>query len=190
MKKITLLFVLCFNLVSHSQINRWSVEANYPMIIDNNFVGQNFNGIIDLGVDYYFHEALKYRLSASFHNGLLKDRTEIIDLNTDFNYLLWFVQPRIKIDLIFGKMPNIHPYIGVGYCWMMAFTNGNTSTFFPQGSTNRSGFNAIVGLTFDINDKLYANGGYDFVRLSQLGNQNNAYLQNVNRLMIGVGYKF
>lgn len=190
MKKIILLLTIWLTAFSRSQIHDWSVEVNYPLVIDNNFVGQNFNGVLELGVNYNLHEDLNYRLSASLHNSLFKDRSEIVDLNTDFNMLLWFFQPRFRIDFIFDNMPNIHPYVGVGYSFLTSFTNGNTSTFFPEGSNTRSGLNAIVGLTFDISEFWYANCGYDFVRLSQLGSISNPYLQNVNVFKVGVGYRF
>lgn len=190
MKKLIIFCFLWQSTFFVAQLNTWAIEINYPLVIDNNFVGQNFNGLLDLGLNYHFHEALNYRISATLHNSLFKDRAEIIDLNTDFNYLLWFLQPRIKIDFIFDNMPDIHPYVGVGYSLMTPFTNGNTSTFFPEGGSTRSGFNIIAGLTFDLGNHWYANGGYDFVKLSKLNNVSNPYLQNVNVLKLGVGYRF
>jgi opacity protein-like surface antigen len=190
MRKTILFLMLSFQLFQFAQINDWALELNYPMVIDNNFVGQNFNGVLELGINYNLHEALNYRLNASLHNSLFKDRSEIIDVGTDFNYLLWLIQPRLKVDFILNNMPNIQPYLGVGYSFMLPFTNGNTATFFPQDGSSRSGFNVIVGLSFDINERLYANGGYDFVRLSPFGTVNSAYLQNINVLKLGVGYRF
>jgi opacity protein-like surface antigen len=190
MKKLLLFVLIWQSTYYQAQFNTWSFEMNYPLVIDSNFVGQNFNGLLDLGLNYYLHEALNYKISASLHNSLFKDRTEIIDQGTDFNYLLWFIQPRIKVDFILNNMPKVHPYLGVGYSFMVPFTNGNTATFFPEGGKTRAGYNVIVGLNFDFSEKWYANAGYDFVRLSQVGSISNAYLQNVNVLKLGFGYKF
>jgi opacity protein-like surface antigen len=190
MKKLLIFGIIWHCTYFHAQLNTWSIEMSYPMVIDNNFVGQNFNGLLDLGLNYNIHEQLNYRISGSLHNSLFKDRTEIIDPNTDFDYLLWFIQPRVKVDFIFNNLPQVHPYLGIGYSFMVQFTNGNAATFFPESGSTRSGFNIIGGLTFDIKDHWYANAGYDFVKLSQTGNASNPYLQNVNVIKIGFGYKF
>jgi hypothetical protein len=64
MRKTILFLMLSFQLFQFAQINDWALELNYPMVIDNNFVGQNFNGVLELGINYNLHEALNYRLNA------------------------------------------------------------------------------------------------------------------------------
>lgn len=188
MKKIIGLMLLVNAMFA--QTSDWSLEINYPLVIDQNFVGQNFDGLAELGLSYRLHEDLHYNLSATLHNSLLKDRSQIEDVITDFNVLLWFVQPRLKADFIFDSLPNVHPYVGVGYSFVRSFTNGNVGTFFPQGGNTRSGINAIAGVTVDVSSQWYINAGYDFVRLSKVGTIANPFLQNINTIKLGAGYRF
>jgi hypothetical protein len=51
-QKLLLTLLLIFSIKSFSQDSKFSFELNYPIPIDNNFIGKNYNGIIDVGVDY------------------------------------------------------------------------------------------------------------------------------------------
>ncbi len=188
MKKF--LFLLVCSPLLFAQQNLWSLEANYPILIDQNFVGRNFNGIVDIGLKYTLHEDLNYRFGVSLHNSLFKDKTDIQDVITDFNVLLWMVQPRVTLDLVFDSLPNIHPFFGMGYSFLTSFTNGNVATFFPEGGDTRSGYNANLGVSLDVSDQWYVSGSYDFFRLNKSGEVSNLFLQNINMIKLGVGYRF
>lgn len=172
-----------------AQNTNWSLEVNYPILVDQNLVGANFDGLFEVGAKYVFWENVSFKTGVSLHTGLFQDKERIEDLTTDFDVLVWTLQPRVFGELFLPSLPKFHPIVGVGYSAVTFFTNGNNYTFFPEGTETRYGINAIAGFSLEVSPKWYFHAHYDFIQLSKSGNFTNPYLQNINLVKVGVGYR-
>ncbi|MDF4203989.1 outer membrane beta-barrel protein [Maribacter sp. SA7] len=172
------LSLLIITITSHSQDSKITAELNYPIPIDNNFLGENFNGIVDLGIKFRFIDLNPIKVGASFNGGILTRKTDFQGANVS-NYIL---QPRIFGELNLESIEKIHPHLGLGYT-IMVFD-------FAGGSDNQNGFNLNFGFTYDFSEKFFAQLQYDFVRLGVEDNvPNTKFNTNVNILKIGIGYR-
>ncbi|MFN3909006.1 MAG: outer membrane beta-barrel protein [Flavobacterium sp.] len=187
MKKIYCFLLLTFGL--YAQNTNWSIEVNYPILVDQNLVGANFDGLFEVGAKYIFWENVSFKTGVSLHTGLFQDKERIQDLATDFDVLVWTLQPRVFGELFLPSLPKFHPIVGVGYSAVTFFTNGNNFTFFPEGTETRYGINVIAGFSLEVSPKWYFHAHYDFIQLSKSGNFNNPYLQNINLVKVGVGFR-
>jgi outer membrane protein W len=187
MRKIIFFFIGMIG--AHAQTSSWSLEINYPILVDQNFVGANFNGLVEVGTKYQFWETVSFKTGVSLHTGLFKDKEDIQGANIDFDLLVWTIQPRIYGELFLPSFTKFHPMVGVGYSAVTFFTNGNVMTFFPQGNETRYGFNVTAGFSLDVSKQWYFLANYDFIKLSNSGAFNSPYLQNINAVKVGVGYR-
>lgn len=71
MKKILLITLLNFNLVLFSQESKLSIELNYPIPVDNNFIGKNYTGIVDIGGKYKIINKEVINFGIALNAGLL-----------------------------------------------------------------------------------------------------------------------
>ena len=198
MKQILLLTLsLILTIKSFSQDSKFSIELNYPIPKDNNFFGENYNGIIDFGVDYRFAELTPVNVGASFNGGILTDDGLLI-INSaqsndyrDFKTTAYVIQPRLFAELDLKSLDKLHPSIGIGYTVMVFDTSGSNNGFGLSGASDtQSGFNINAGVAFDITERLFAQFQYDFVKLISVDNiPDTSYNTNVNILKIGVGYR-
>lgn len=100
MKQNILLTVLLFiTIKSIAQDSKFSVELNYPVPID--FVGEDYNGIIDLGVDYRFLNLSPINVGISVNGGILINDSNQNSVFQDFKITSYTIQPRIfgELDL-------------------------------------------------------------------------------------------
>ncbi|NDP27838.1 MAG: hypothetical protein GZ087_10495 [Flavobacterium sp.] len=98
MKNALLLLLLSVSLSSFSQNSKFSLELNYPLPIDNNFIGENYTGIIDLGGKYRIISKDIMNFGFSFNTSLLTfDNSKI---NTPQNYKIYAypIQPKIFFE--------------------------------------------------------------------------------------------
>jgi len=187
MKKILFFLIFCFGV--QAQNTSWSLELNYPLLVDQNFVGANFNGLLEVGAKYQFWENVSLKTGVSLHSALYSDKQGVQDPITDFDLLIWAIQPRVYGELFLPTLPKFHPMLGLGYSAVTFFTNGNVMTFFPQGNETRFGFNAVFGFSLDMGKQWYFHTYYDFIKLNNSDNFNSPYLQNINQIKFGVGYR-
>src|SRR5690554_2417894 len=59
-----------------SQEKKWSLEVNYPIPVDNNFVGHNFLGLFDVGAKYRFIDTELLNFGAGLNAGIMKFQNE------------------------------------------------------------------------------------------------------------------
>tara|TARA_R110002049_G_scaffold237427_1_gene410520 strand:+ start:393 stop:974 length:582 start_codon:yes stop_codon:yes gene_type:complete len=190
-RKLVLLIICFITIESYSQDSKISVELNYPIPIDKNFIGDNYNGIIDLGLRYRFLEFNVIKIGGSLNTGYLKNSEK--GHNQPFDVNLFTIQPRVFAELNLPSIPKFHSSIGIGYSMYMfkpvnnrALSNSNIST----KSTNESGLNINTGVAFDITDKIMVQIQYDFVRIAVDDNVPDIkYNTNINILKIGLGYR-
>jgi len=183
MKQTFLLtLLLIFSIKSFSQDSKFSLELNYPIPTDNNFVGESYNGIIDIGADYRIAKLNPVNIGISLNSGVLVNNEF-----HDFKVISYVIQPRIFGELDLESIDRFHPTIGLGYTIMVFNASG---TNLPDASDTESGFNFNFGLAYDMTEKLFVQAQYDFVKL---GVDNDIpdikFNTNVNILKIGLGYR-
>lgn len=192
MKQILFLtLLLIFTIKSFSQDSKFSLELNYPVPIDENFVGKNYSGIIDLGAKFRLAELNPLNLGVSLNSGILINDSRPNNEFQDFKITAYLIQPRIFAELDIESVKSFHPSVGLGYTFIIFDAKGTQNGFdISDGSQTQSGLNINLGIAYDINDKLFAQVQYDFVKIS-LENEipDIKYNTNVNILKIGLGYR-
>src|SRR5690606_20572806 len=148
-QKLLLTFLLIFTIKSFSQDSKFSIEANFPIPIGDNFLGKNYNGIVDIGAKYRFLQNDLVNLGASVNFGYLQNtKSGATDLNQLFDVKIFPIQPRIFAEFNIPNLENLHPQIGLGYSVLVynAKADGiNTSVLPADIDDNESGFNLNIG---------------------------------------------
>lgn len=194
-RKTVIIFVLlCFTFFSFSQEKKWSLEAHYPFPVDDNFVGKNYNGIIDLGAKYRFLEANFLRVGAGLNGGILKGENQMQNwesVNFEFNVMVYYIQPKVFAEFNIAKAPEFHPFVYAGYNFMIFSANPSSGYDVSSETETQSGFNIGAGFSYDINDTFFAQIQYDFTKINlENGIPDITYNTNVNLIKIGVGMRF
>ncbi len=190
-QKFLLTLLLIFSIKSFSQDSKFSLELNYPIPIDNNFVGENYNGIIDIGADYRIANLNLVNIGISLNGGVLMNNSNQNNSFQNFKVTSYVIQPRIFGELDLESIDKFHPTVGLGYTIMVFNASGTYNGFdVSDASDTQSGFNFNFGLAYDITEKLFVQAQYDFVKL---GVDNDVpdikFNTNVNILKIGLGYR-
>jgi opacity protein-like surface antigen len=190
-QKFLLTLLLIFSIKSFSQDSKFSLELNYPITIDNNFVGENYNGIIDIGADYRIANLNPVNIGISLNGGVLVNNSNQNNGFLNFKVTSYVIQPRIFGELDLKSIDKFHPTVGLGYTIMVFNASGTNNGFdVSDASGTQSGFNFNFGLAYDITEKLFVQAQYDFVKL---GVDNDVpdikFNTNVNILKIGLGYR-
>ena len=172
-----------------SQEKNWSLEVNYPIPVDNNFVGQNFLGIFDVGAKYRFLDTEILNFGAGLNAGIMKFQNE-----EEFeHYLLfnYYLQPKIFTELDIENLPEFRPFVYAGYSFMIFRADGtNYTNDLYYTSETLNGYNFGLGLVYNLSDKFFIQMQYDFTRLKG-ENRNSAspYNVRVSLLKAGVGMR-
>ncbi|WP_431157821.1 outer membrane protein [Winogradskyella poriferorum] len=185
---LTLLLVLSFNL--DAQDSKFSIEANYPTPIDDNFVGEAV-GIIDLGLKYKFATIDFVSVGASFNAGVLIDNSNQNEGALDFLRTIFVIQPKVFVELNIQNLEKLRPFVGVGYTFLNFKISGTLNSEDVSGRTeNLNGFGLNLGLAYDISNKVFVQIQYDFTKVSVDNDVPDIpFNTNVNLLKVGVGLK-
>jgi len=194
MKQTFLLaLLLIITTKSFSQDSKFSLELNFPVPMDENFVGKNYNGIIDFGLKYRFTNLDFLNIGTSFNASILKNVKD--DEFQPFEVTAFAIQPKLFTELNSETISKCHPSIGIGYTFII-FNASGVAGFDPEhpnssnSSKTESGINLNFGFAYDINNKLFAQVQYDFVKINVDRNiPDIKYNTNVNILKIGLGYQ-
>lgn len=187
-QNLLLVLLLFFSIKSFSQDSKFSLELNYPIPIDENFIGKNYNGIIDLGLKYRFSDFDFLNIGASLNTSILIDSYH----DQPFSVNLHAIQPRIFSELNSESLSKFHPSIALGYTFITSNASGIESINPDSSSSGKtgSGFNLNLGLVYDMTNKLFAQVQYDFIKI---GVDNEVpdikYNTNINILKVGLGYR-
>ena len=188
---VTLLLI--FTIKSFSQDSKFSIEAHYPIPLGDNFIGESYKGIIDVGARYRFSHLTFVNIGASLNGGVLRNDTNINDgfVDLDVRVISYMIQPRIFAELDLASITTLHPFIGLGYTFMIFDASGaHNGVDVSALDETRSGINVNLGVAYDINEKLSIQVQYDFVRLGVNGEVlDSAFNKNVTLLKIGLGYR-
>ena len=191
---LILLLVLSTNLFA--QDKKFSIAANYPLPIDDNFIGKNYHGIADVEFKYRFIKLNPIKIGGSLNSALLKMANK--DGATSFKTRVVTVQPRVFAELHLDAISRFHPSIGMGYSFLF-FKTTNIKTYHDpynppntptSASLNENGFNFNAGLSFDITKSFFVQAQYDFINIGTKNALNIKYNSHINLLKFGAGLKF
>lgn len=180
-----------FTMVSFSQDSKFSLELNYPTMVDNNFVRKNYNRLVDFGADYRIKNFNPINVGFSLNVGLMKNNSEPNNEFEDFKIALYTIQPRVFAELDLESVKRFHPTVGLGYTFMIFNALISNNEFdMPGANDTLSGFNLNFGLVYDILDKFFAQIQYDFIKVKAKNDVPDInFNTNINILKIGLGYR-
>lgn len=191
-QKLLLTFMVIFGIKSFSQDSNFSIELNYPIPIDDNLIGRNYNGIIDAGLKYRFVNLDFIDIGASFNAGMYKNTKD--DRVQPFDVTTFIFIPRIYGEFNIKSLPKFHPSVGLGYSILNFRADvdrfNNQNNLAVSSSENENGINLNLGIAYDITNKLFVQIQYDFIKI---GVDNEVpdikFNTNINILKIGLGYR-
>jgi len=192
--RLTLILLLFFTIKSFSQDSKFSVDANYPIAIGDNFLGQNYNGLIDLEAKYKFSDNKIVDIGASINFGFFQNtKSGATVLNQLFDVKIFPIQPRIFTEFNIPNLEKFHPQIAVGYSIVIynADWAENRNADLPADiNDNESGFNLNIGLSYDLTNRLFIQAQYDFIKIGvEDGIPDTSYNTNIKILKFGIGYR-
>jgi opacity protein-like surface antigen len=192
--RLVTILVIFFTIKSFSQDSKFSIEANYPIAIGDNFLGQNYNGLVDFGAKYRFSNNEIINIGASLNFGFFQNtKSGASDLNQLFDVKIFPIQPRIFAEFNIPNLEKIHPQIGIGYSILLynADWDENRNADLPADiDDNESGFNFNIGITYDLSEKLFLQAQYDFIKIGvEDGIPDTSYNTNINILKFGIGFR-
>ena len=193
-QKLLLTLLLIFSIKSFSQDSKFSFEANYPTAIGDNFLGQNYNGLVDIGAKYRFSENEIVNIGASINFGFFQNtKSGATDLNQLFDVKIFPIQPRIFAELNIPNLEKLHPQIGLGYSIVIFSADWaeNRDADLPADiDENENGFNLNIGLSYDLTNKLFIQAQYDFIKIGvEDGVPDTSYNTKINILKFGIGLR-
>lgn len=189
MKKLILIAILClFTQKGFSQYSNFSFELNYPMMLDNNFIGENYNGLLDLGIDYTFTNSNPVNFGISINGGALQNNSNK-NVGNSFKVTCYTIKPRLFAAMNPLYYNGFSPSIGLGYS-VFIFDISGSNDYSDEPSDSQNGFNLNLGFGYDFSDRFFAQVQYDFVNLGvQEDVPDVKYNKHVNILKIGLGYR-
>lgn len=177
-QKLLLLLLLIFTINSFSQDSKYSIEANFPILVDNNFIGENYIGIIDLGFKARLIKFNNINYGISLNGGFYKYKYIII--KSHFKNM-GTIQPKFYAEL--SNSTKFRPSLGIGYSFLIYRKSENVD----------NGLNFSLGLSYDINKILFIQTQFEII----FGTRDYSYkslrpiILNSNNsiIKIGLGYR-
>lgn len=199
-KKILFIILLILANKSFSQNSKFSAALNYPILFTHNFIADNYNGVIDLGLKYRFINSKKVNVGISINAGILETNDEINSTTQNFKITIYELQPKIFAEFNFSKL---HPFAGIGYTSMMFKSSTDNRTIVPIRQSDgyyrdgfslnntQSGIDLNIGLKYNFYKKLFSQIQYDHILLGAMEPIiNSRYNTSVNIVKIGIGINF
>ena len=191
-QKLLLTFLLIFTIKAFSQDSKFSIELNYPIPIDDNLIGRNYNGIVDAGIKYRFVNLDYMNVGVSFNAGMYKNSKN--DRVQPFDVTSYIFSPRIYSEFKIKSISKLRPYVGLGYSILKfkadvdRFNSQNNLSISSSESEN--GINLNFGIAYDLTNQLFAQIQYDFIKIGVNSEiPDIKYNTNINILKIGLGYR-
>lgn len=191
MKKVILLFLLSASVTSFSQNSVFKLELNYPIPVDQNFIGKNYTGIIDIGGKYSLLNKDIVSLGFAFNTGLLTfDNSENI-IFQNYRVSAYSFQPKVFCEFNIKSIDKLHPYTSLGYSFMIFKATGTNNEFdISDLNDTQNGINLNFGLAFDVTKKFFINAQYDFIKLKKENSiPYSTFNTNINIVKLGIGLK-
>lgn len=191
MKKTLLILLLNLNFAIFSQESKLSIELNYPIPADNNFIGKNYTGIVDIGGKYKIIHKNILDFGIALNAGLLTYNNSKINSSQNYKIYAYPIQPKIFCEFNIKNIKRLHPYTSLGYSFIIFKATGTNNGFdISDLNDTQAGINLNFGLSYDITSKLFVNGQFDFTKLQEEnGIPNTTFNTNVNLVKFGIGLR-
>ena len=187
-QNIFLVLFIIWTSTSFSQSSDFTIEANYPILIDDNYYGKEFNGIVDIGAKYRFSKLKDLKVGAAINCGLLINSSNLNQDFSDFKITSYLIQPKIFTEL---DLANLHPFIGFGYSFLISNVSGTNSGIDVSNASNtKNGFSVNLGTYHYLTEKIFVQVQYDFVKFrtnEEVPDDN--FITYMNILKIGLGLR-
>ena len=195
MKKLikSLLLLPLFITVLHGQNYRWTTSLNYPITIDQNFIGENYNGFLDIGLSYQCVNYDYLSIGASINAGIFSNNDNLDITSIDnFKAITYSIEPKISFIGTIPSLEVIHPFIGLGYSFFLFDISGvNQGLGIVEHGDTLYGFSFNTGLQIDISNRVFINLEYDFTKVDRDDLvPDTRYNKNVNFVKLGAGFRF
>lgn len=182
------LLLIAFNGQCFSQDGKISLALSHPLPMGENFLADNYKGLLDLGLKYRFVHAKVLQMGLSVNAGLYEANT----INTvSVDVFMWAVQPRLYASLNL-PVTNLHPSVGIGYSFLN-FDTTSANDIFPEVNYNdtRQGLNLNATLSYDFFRFLFVTAQYDLIFLKKKDDILDIdYNNNLGILKFGLGVRF
>lgn len=187
--QVTLFLIILFvGLATYAQDGKWSATLGYPMAIGNNFMAENYKGVVDLGLQYRFVEIGILNIGASV-NGSYFPFTKKDFRNVDIN--AYFIQPRVFGELQSQLLKGFRPSLGLGYSLAIFSIGDDDPNVISGDDVREGGINLNAGVSFDFTRRFFAFFHYDFIKLNRDEDPSvEKFNTRINKLLLGVGYRF
>ena len=190
-QKIFIASFFFFSFYAFSQDSELSIELNYPYATRDNFLGNQLNGLVDIGAKYFFSEIAPVSLGASMNAALFHFQSNGNTMFTDYKITSFLIQPRFVSQVQLKNWTDFRPFIGLGYSFLITRVTGTLRAADVSAASNtRSGLNANIGFSLKMTRRLFAQIQYDFIHLAPLeGIEANSFNTNVNLVKVGLGFR-
>ncbi|MFY7810783.1 MAG: outer membrane protein, partial [Flavobacterium sp.] len=174
--------------ISQAQLKRFSVDFSYPYSLDKDFLSENYNGWIDVGLKYRLIKTPVINIGIAFNGSLFK-ANEYYKINPkNIDASSYFMQPKIFLELNMKQLSKLRPYISAGYAYNLFQNdiqeNGNDITI----TINKQGIILNTGVSYDFSNWFYLHIQYDFLKLKSINNPEIETI-NSNILKAGIGFR-
>jgi opacity protein-like surface antigen len=193
---VKLIFRLLFlvSVTAFAQDKKWSVEANYGVIPNDGFSGED--NVLDFGFKYRFADFKFMQLGVGVNGGF--SRVNFVS-GGSFESLTnsLYLQPRFFSEFIIPGSEKLKPSIGLGYSIVNDDYERKIDNDIMIGNVTNGGFNFNVGFSYDITKSIFVQVQYDFIYVNYrdqfsygnaTGNQNTYY--TLNNVRLGLGFRF
>jgi len=175
---------------SFSQTSKYSIEANYPIPIGNNFLGEDAYGIIDVGLKYRFVALNPVKIGISINGGVLVDNSNQNKSPQDYLITTYIIQPKMFAELDIASIEKLHSFLGIGYTFVNVQLSGSNNGMDVSGeSDSLNGFSLNFGIIYDLTYKVFIQAQYDFTKLNIDDVPDIEFNTNVNLLKVGIGFR-
>ena len=183
--------VLCT--ICYGQDQRWSATISYPIPIDQNFIGQNYTGFIDLGMRYSIVNYTYLSIASSFNASLFSNNDNLdITSISNFKAIMYYLEPKLSAVATVPSLELVHPYFGLGYSFLLFKISGiNQDLGIIEDGETLTGFSFNAGFKIDVSNRVFLILDYDFTKVKQENLvPDTRYNRNINVIKLGTGIRF
>lgn len=189
MKKTLIILLTFYCLSVFSQNQNFTLGVNYPIPLGNNFMVNNYIGIVDAEVKYFPYKMKNIKLGVFTDIGLLTNSADFLSRIRVYNpnltpVSLLLIKPGLNTEMEFGRFV---PNVGIGYSFFYVIGK-NIPT---NEDTSSDGLNLNLGLKYNLFQHLFVNVNFDYIRCRIEGEVVDiSYNKNIIFLKAGFGYRF
>lgn len=189
--RFLLIVILFYGVNLYSQDQKFSLEASYPLTIDNNFIGDRSFGVIDLGIKYSVVNLEVLNIGLGVNGGVLVDNTNQANFPLDFKRTIYTIQPKVFGEFNLRNITKLHPFVNLGYSFVrISLSGANNGQNVSGFSETLGGVNVGLGVKYDLFSRVFLLAQYDFSKLDPGNAPDTSYNTNFSLLKIGVGLRF